>query len=469
MTSRIAMKEMLEMCRDGRFQVAAAIVGVLLAVSMGAGWMQYRALRTEHETAQRAERVNWLTQARKNPHQGAHYGVYAFKPKSQLSMIDTGVDPYVGVAVYLEAHKQNEFKFRPAQDASTSIQRFGELTAAVVLQVLVPLLIILLTFAAFPGEREYGTLRQVLSLGVSRRQLTLGKAIGIAGALSAVLIPATVAGVGTLALNSGNELLSVDPSRTLLLMAAYAVYFAVFLALSLTVSALAPTSRFALVALLAFWIVNGLIATRAFSDLGGFLHPTASEVEFDASLQRDLADTRDLDVKLDHIKNALFTQYHVHSLDDLPINFRAISLQEAEEHGYRIFEQHFNGVFDQFDRQNAVYQLGGLVSPLIAVRSISMGLAGTDFAHHRRFTVAAENYRRTIVRYMDDDILVHPTRAGQEYMAGRELWQKVPEFQYEAPGAGWALSHYRISMVLLAAWLFASIVGLTRAAERIAP
>jgi len=469
MISRIAWKEMREMFRDGRFQVAAAIVGVLLAVSIGAGWTHYSALKAEHETAQRSERVNWLTQSRKNPHQGAHYGVYAFKPKSQLSMVDTGVDPYVGVAVYLEAHKQNEFKFRPAQDASTSTQRFGELTAAVVLQVLVPLLIVLLTFAAFPGEREHGTLRQVLSLGVSRAQLALGKALGIAGALSVVLVPAAAVGVGALALTSTNDLLSIDPSRTLLMMAAYVIYFAIFLALSLTVSALSPSSRFALVALLAFWIVNGLVATRAFSDLGGYLHPTPSEVAFDAALQHDLADTRDLDVKLDHIKNALFTQYNVHTLDDLPINFRAISLQEAEEHGYRIFERHFNGVFDEFDRQNTVYQLGGLVSPLIAVRSISMGLAGTDFAHHRHFTVAAENYRRTIVRYMDDDILVHPTKAGQEYLAGRELWQKVPEFHYEAPGAGWALSHYRVSMVLLAAWLVASIVGLTRAAERIAP
>jgi ABC-2 type transport system permease protein len=466
--TRIAKKEMTEMFRDGRFQLAAVIVGVLLVASLGAGWKQYQTLKAEHETAQRAERVNWLTQERKNPHQGAHYGVYAFKPKSQLSVVDTGVDPYVGAAVYLEAHKQNEFKFRPAQDASTSIQRFGELTAAVVLQVLIPLLIILLTFGAFAGEREQGTLRQVLSLGVSRRQLAAGKALGLAGALAAVLIPATVVGVAALALTSTTGLLAVDLSRAALMVAAYLIYFAVFLALSLATSAWAPSSRFALVAVFAFWMINGLIATRAMSDLGSFLYPTPSEVEFDTSLQRDLADTRELDTKLDVIKAGLFRRYGVDTLENLPVNFRAISLQEAEEHGYTIFEQHFGRVFDQFDGQNAVYQWGGIVSPLIAVRSISMGLAGTDFAHHRHFTLAAEDYRRTIIRYMNDDILVHPTKGGEDYLAGRELWERVPEFHYEAPGAAWAMSHYATSITLLGAWLVAAAIAVVVAAQRAA-
>ena len=467
MIGRIARKEMTEMFRDGRFQLASAVVAVLLLASLGAGWKHYSELKTQHETAQRAERVNWLGQERKNPHQGAHYGVYAFKPKSQLSIVDTGVDPYVGVAVYLEAHKQNEFKFRPAQDASTSIQRFGELTAAVVLQILIPLLIILLTFSAFAGEREQGTLRQVLSLGVGRGQLTAGKALGVVGAMAVVLVPATLVGVGKLALTSTTGLLAVDVSRTLLMAAAYSLYFLVFLAISLAVSALSRSSRFPLVVLLAFWMVNGLIATRASSDLAGYLHPTPSEVEFDTSLQRDLADTKTLNGKLDVIKAGLFKQYGVNTLDDLPVNFRAISLQEAEEHGYTVFEKHFGDVFDRFESQNAVYQWGGVVSPLIAVRSISMGLAGTDFAHHRHFTIAAENYRRTIIRSMNDDILVHPTKGGEEYLAGSELWRKVPAFQYAEPDASWALSHYKTSGSLLGAWLVAAAFAVGAASRRI--
>ena len=73
------------------------------------------------------------------------------------------------------------------------------------LQLLIPLLIILLAFSTFAGEREPGTLRQVLSLGVSRRNLALGKALGVAGALGLLLVPATVLGLAALASAQADE------------------------------------------------------------------------------------------------------------------------------------------------------------------------------------------------------------------------------------------------------------------------
>src|SRR5262249_9719462 len=108
-----------------------------------------------------------------------------------------------------------------------------------------------------------------------------------------------------------------------------------------------------------------------------------------------------------------------------------------------------------------------IAAPLLAVRTLSMGLAGTDFAHHRHFTTAAEEYRRTIIRQMNDDILVHPVKAGEEYLAGSELWEKVPEFTYEAPGAGWVLGRSRISLAALGVWLAAVLFGVVFASRRL--
>ena len=186
MIARIARKEWLDLARDGRFRTTAAIVMVLLVAALAAGWRHHSEVRRQHDSAARATRTQWLNQGSKNPHSAAHYGVYAFKPRTQLSMVDSGVDPYLGVAAWLEAHKQNEFKYRPAQDR-TALQRFGEMTAAEVLQLLVPLLIVLLTFGAFAAERESGTLRQLASLGVPLQRLAAGKALGIGAALAAVL------------------------------------------------------------------------------------------------------------------------------------------------------------------------------------------------------------------------------------------------------------------------------------------
>lgn len=179
MLIRIARKEIVEMVRDGRFRFAGGMVFLLLSCALLLGWQHYREVSAQQQAAQLATRHQWLNQGKKNPHSAAHYGIYAFKPKIPLSLLDRGTDPYTGVAVWLEAHKQNQFQYRPAQDA-TAVQRFGELSGAMVLQVLVPLLIVLLAFSSLAGEREAGTLRQLMSLGVRPSVLLRGKALGVA-------------------------------------------------------------------------------------------------------------------------------------------------------------------------------------------------------------------------------------------------------------------------------------------------
>jgi ABC-2 type transport system permease protein len=463
MITRIARKELTEMLRDGRFRVLAGVVLAVSVVSLLAGWRHYADIAAQHRTAQDATRAQWLNQPKKNPHSAAHYGVYAFKPKSQLAIVDTGIDPYMGVAVWLEAHKQNEFKYRPAQDR-TAVQRFGEMTAAEALQVLLPLFIVLMTFSAFAGERESGTLRQVLSLGVSRRDLALGKAAGIALALLLVLLPATALGVAALALTSDGGLLAGDPWRAVWLGLAYLLYFALVIAISLAVSAKVRSSRLALVVLLTFWFANSLVAPRAIADIAASLYPTPSAVEFQKALEADLNDSKEMERRLERRKAELFERHGVNNLDALPIAFSGVSLQEGEDHGNEVFDEHYGRLFEQYERQNRVVQYGGLVAPMLAVRALSMGLAGTDFEQHRHFITAAERYRRDIQRVMNNDIAANQKK-GEVYLAGHELWSKVPDFEYEAPSSWSVLANTRWSVLILLAWVLCSVVWLMRASR----
>lgn len=455
MIFRIARKELLDTTRDGRFRLLAALVLAVSVTSLAAGWKHYRDVQQQHEQARRATRAQWLGQGPKNPHSAAHYGVYAFKPKSRLSMVDTGIDPYVGVAAWLEAHKQNEFKYRPAQDR-TAVQRFGELTAAEGSLVLLPLFIVLVTFSTFTGEREQGTLRQLLSLGVTPRQLALGKATGVATALALVLIPATVVGVMCFMLTSELGSPWSDAPRAALLGLAYLTYFAIFIAIALGVSARAASSRLALVVLLSFWFANSLIASRAASDVAAALHPAPSAVEFQSAMERDVTDQTVIRERLEKRRHELLRTYNASSMEAVPLNFSGVSLQEGEEHANQVFDSHYGRLFEIYDRQNRTYQLAGVAAPLLPLRALSMGLAGTDVAHHRRFVRAAEDYRRAIQRIMNSDITKN-AKAGVVYAAGPELWQRVPEFRYDAPGARWVLRQHQWSLILIAAWLVGSI------------
>jgi ABC-2 type transport system permease protein len=463
MITRIARKELTEMLRDGRFRVLAGVVLAVSTLALAAGWRHYVDVRRQHDQAQSASRAQWLNQEKKNPHSAAHYGVYAFKPKSPLAIVDTGLDPYMGVAVWLEAHKQNEFKYRPAQDR-TAVQRFGEMTAAEVLQVLAPLFIVLMTFAAFAGEREQGTLRQLLSLGVARRDLALGKALGIAAALVLVLAPAAILGVAALALTADNGLLLDEPLRGVLLVVSYLAYFGVFVMGALAVSALVKSSRLALVVLLSFWFANSLVASRVAADIAAWLHPTPSGVEFQKAMEADLNDQKEMERRLERRRAELFDRYKVDKVDALPVAFSGVSLQEGEEHGNEVFDAHYGKLFDTFQEQNVVFQVGGLAAPMLALRAISMGLAGTDFAQHRHFIAAAEEYRREMQRMMNEDIQRHQ-KPGQTYLAGAELWTKVPDFDYLAPSTSWVLGNVRWSIVILAGWLALAMVAMVRSAS----
>jgi ABC-2 type transport system permease protein len=463
MISRIARKEFTEMVRDGRFRLLAGMVLAVSLLSVAAGWKSYSELSRQHEMAQAATRSQWLNQEKKNPHSAAHYGMYAFKPKSQLAMIDTGVDPYMGVAVWLEAHKQNDFKFRPAQDR-TAVQRFGEMTGAEVLQVFIPLFIVLMTFSAFAGEREQGTLRQLLSIGVSRRDLALGKGLGVAAGLGVVLLPTTILAVVALALSAEGGLVSGDPMRGVMLATVYIAYFALLIALSLAVSARVRSSRLALVALLTFWFANGLVASRAASDLAGWLYPTPSAIEFQKVMDADLNNEDEMKVRLDKRRAEVIRQYNVDNVDALPIAFSGISMQEGEEHGNEVFDRHYGRLFDRYEQQDRVYQVGGLVAPMLSVRALSMGLAGTDFQQHRHFATAAEAYRRDIQRLMNGDIAANQKK-GHVYLADHTLWEKVPEFEYTAPDTSWVVGNYTTSLLVLAVWTIAALGYMVRSAS----
>ncbi|MBO0726655.1 MAG: hypothetical protein J2P52_13715 [Blastocatellia bacterium] len=116
MITQIARKEFTEILRDGRFRWAAAIVFVLLLASVVMGGKYYSDVKHQHDLARAETRDQWLRQPAKNPHSAAHYGIYAFKPKLAPSALDRGVDPFVSQSVWLEAHRQNEFRFRVAGD-----------------------------------------------------------------------------------------------------------------------------------------------------------------------------------------------------------------------------------------------------------------------------------------------------------------------------------------------------------------
>ncbi len=475
MIRKIAKKEFIEMCRDERFRFVGGFVLVLLITTMLAGWSHYRSVTAEREVARNFDEQQWLMQPPRNPHSAAHFGKYAFKPITPISFLDNGVNSYLGIAVWLEAHYQNPFRYRPVED-STVVQRFGELTAAVVLQLLLPLVIILLTFSTFAGERESGTLRQLLSVGVAPHNLFFGKALGVAAALLFLIVPATIIGVIALALlttGTSADGLSNSAGRFAFMMVSYLLYLFAFLAIGLAVSAYFRKSQIALLVLFAFWIFNCLLLPRVAADTAQKVYPTMSSIEFWERITTDMNQGIDghnpRGKRLEEAKQALLAKYGVARVEDLPINFVGWSLQQSEEYGNRVFDLRYGELWETIKKQNQIFQLSSVFAPLPAIKSISMSMAGTDFDHHRHFSIEAENYRRMINKILNEDYMNNSRTGDTNYVADSKLWQSIPQFQYQLPDATWAIRTQILPFTILILWAFGALCLAVFAVKKVRP
>lgn len=172
------------------------------------------------------------------------------------------------------------------------------------------------------------------------------------------------------------------------------------------------------------------------------------------------------DKRAEALKQRVLKQYGVDKLEALPVNFAGVSLQEGEEHGNAVFDKNYANLWSRFERQNRLKQIAGLLAPMMAIQSISMGLAGTDFAHHRAFATAAESYRRTLVKKMNGDMTYNAGKQDFSYLAQPALWQTVEDFRYEAPSTGWALRNQTISLAMLALWFVVALTGALTATRK---
>ena len=266
------------------------VVGVGLALAACAALLSSMELRATLEgraIAQQAEQQRWSQQGKKYPHSAAHYGVYVFKPLSALAALDPGIEHYVGASVWLEAHKQNELVYRPANDEPGVTRQF-RLNPAFVLQVLAPMAMIFLGFGMFAAERERGTLAALRINAAPLSALALARGAVLLCLAMVLVLPACIA-VGVLEWNlQARSPFSDGLPRTLLFGAGYLVYLCTWAALIAAVSARASTLRASLAILIGLWAATTLVVPRAAVELSRMAAPLPTMQQFRAAMDAEL-------------------------------------------------------------------------------------------------------------------------------------------------------------------------------------
>jgi ABC-2 type transport system permease protein len=455
MIRTLSQKEFISALRDKRFIILGGIVIALLVLASITGVMSYNQVAAERNIAQQTATEDFRNAPARHPHRMAHYGSYAFRPKSSLSFFDFGLDSYTGTMVYLEAHQQNSANFSSVQQSGT-LMRFGEMTLAFVLQWLIPLLIIFLCFNAFTQEKEQETIKVLLSQGLSVGRIANAKLKGYGKVLLLIIIPAML--TASLFLMLANNL-SVNADfgfRLLLFFSVYALYFFIFLAGSILVSAWSRHSRTALLTLLGIWITACVIMPKMTANLGSLLYQTPTKAEMDAHVHHAASKGIDghnpQDKRTEAFTRSLLQKYGVDSVSQLPVNIDGLVMAEGEAYSSKVYAQEFDRLAQTYGQQNAVSEWAGFINPFLSVRYISMGLAGTDQQHYVHFLKAAEEYRYRLAQHMNTLQATKLHYHDKDTRLDASNWKNYPAFEYRQPPVSFILSAHLISFAALLLW-----------------
>jgi ABC-2 type transport system permease protein len=467
MVFHIAKKELTDTWRDKRFRWVSLLLIVLLVVSGMVSCNYYQSIQAEHEEARVAARGQWEGQAAKNPHSAAHFGTHAFKPVQPLSMIDNGLDKYLGISVFLEAHRQNQAQHILIADQN-ALARFGELTPAFVLIYLLPLLIILVAYGSVSGERESGTLRLVLSQGISKAQLALGKIAGIWLLVLLLVIPIFLFGLFFILSTASYQ--TEDLWRYGLMVLAFLLYFGVFVHVAVLVSTLAKSSNLSLLVLLFFWLVSAFMVPKFTANLSQYLHPTPDAITYQEELKEDLENGIDGHNPFNEVakifQDSVLLAHGVDSVQKLPFNYSGLVMQAGEEHERKVYDKHLNDLNDIYVAQLKTHEASAFLSPTVLTKMLSMQFAKTDLKAHFHFARQAEDYRINLVRDLNYDIKDNGSYGDWSYKVEQDFFKNTVRFDYTPITFSETWRAASGGMVFLSVWFLISFVFSLLAASR---
>jgi ABC-2 type transport system permease protein len=457
----IARKDALEFLRDRRLLVAAVLVALLALAAIGLAAQTVVAYERDRTAAETLDRTTWLNQGPRNPHGAAHFSSWAFRPLSPLSLLEPGVTPYAGSAIWMEAHAQDPAAARAAEDRAGALD-LGNFSLAWLLQTLAPLLIALFAVGLVARERERDTLKLMLASGARPEQLARAKAAALVQLSAVVVVPLLT--VGAAAVLLAPQPLSGDQWIQLALwLAAHLIFLGLVAVLATAIALRIRRVDRAMLAIVGLWLVAIPLSPRLAGVAADAFAPLPSARAFWAEVTAELRGSGHERDKA--LEAATLKKYGVSRLEDLPVSYEGIQLDASERHGDEVFDRLYGKLHAQEDRQRWIMRAASVVSPLVAIQNLSAGLAGTDTAHQRNFAAQAEAHRRKTVAQLNADMIQNAGKAGFDYEADPSLWEKVPSFAYRPPSWTSLAGAWLPDAAILGAWLIAALIAL-RAAGR---
>jgi ABC-type transport system involved in multi-copper enzyme maturation permease subunit len=458
--------ELLVALRSKRVRVLFVVALTLAALASLSGAHRYSLEARERAELLAAAEQEWLHQDPKAPHPANHFGRWVIKPIEPLSIFDRGIEDFVGQRIVLDAHVKTPLVGSIGEEDPLRAL-LGGFDLSFVVAVLFPLLVIFSAHDAICGEKERGTLRQLLSAPVSRMQLFGAKFLSLlAVVLGCFGLPTALSLAVPSAL--GVTFDRAEMARMVWMLCGLGLYLAFFLGVSVAISASCARSSSALASLLVVWLLCVFLIPRTAELVAATIHPSTAPLSLHRVQQRlteELAAHRTAryrtvlgQIRAQHpeIPEDYGTMGHdgrrAAADPTWALDPTGVFIVEANARLNEHRDQALQNSSAAWRQQQSLASGLARVSPTILVMSAWSSLAETDFDHHQWFEQAVNRYFEQFGRYFNQ-LWARNVQQLRDFSA-------APRFVYERESSAVALSRARSPLL----WLFAFTAAAVAAA-----
>jgi ABC-2 type transport system permease protein len=446
---------------------------VVLAYVTTNSWIAFEKHHHIVEHHQDESRKSWDENPDKHPHRMAHFGSFTFRLQHPLSIFDSGIESYIGNAIFLEAHKQHTANFSEAS-LSTGLVRFGDLNITMLLQLILPLIIFFLGYASITSEKENGTLKIIHVQGASIKEILLGKSLGLFFVSAIFFLPALLS-LWSISFLENDIINSSIVSRSLFITISYILFYLILCCITVIVSGKSKNSNKALLSLLGVWLLFFIITPKMAQVIGNSMYPNLSKIAFKAAIEEEVSEQGDShnpnDPYFNSLRDSILKANNVTDVKDLPINYSGFLMSRGEEQSAKIYNNQHNKLIDTYRKQNSITNILVLLNPYLAIKNVSMSFSGTDFNTYVNFLSQTENYRYKQSQYMNElQMKLISNKAtsseGKINVIDKSYWKSAPKFNYEFISVQQTIKTQLLAIVTLIFWLLLTLLFITKFSNR---
>lgn len=452
----IFLKELKDILQSSRFTISFAVCSVLIILAFFMGAQNYLGSRAQYEAAvqenrnQIAGNTEWIM---------VEHSIML--PPQPLMALVNGVSNDIGRNISMNALGELRAENTRFNDEPLfAIFRFLDLEF--IFGIVLSLFAIIFAYDAINGEKQSGTLKLCFANPVSRAAFIGGKLLGSFTVLSvALLIPMLI---GALLLPVvGVHLNYEEWLRLGLIILAGLLYFGVFLALAIGISAIAKRPSNSFLMGLVVWIFAVLIIPRASVLISGRMVdvPNIDEITSQKNNYRMQLFDEDRPKMANFDATADENLSEQEQIQDMMSRFSAFmgELSATRQEKIDLFGGRLNEEFNNKRRQQEKLALNvSRISPTSVFTLAITELAGTSIHLQDRFMDAAYTYQASYANFMTEKTgstrgggirMIIVTDDDDEEEPEPLDPDEMPQFQFETQTAGMVASNSVTDLGLL--------------------